>query len=305
MPQFIFPNRTRIFWFFFLLLLSSVIFWRPLEALLSLSLSNEHYSHVLIIPVLSAYLLFRERREIFSAVSPSPVAGSVVVLGGIVLDWLASRPLWSLPFGEQLAMQTLSFVVIAIGVFLSCFGVRPLRTALFPLLLLLLAVPLPGFVIEKLIVGLQEGSAAAASLFFRLLGVPVLQEGFSFSLPGFTIQVAQECSGIRSSLALMITGLLAGHLFLRSWWTKTGLCLAMIPLAVVKNGFRIAALSWLGLHIDRGFLTGNLHRRGGVVFFLLSLIVLAVLLRLLQWAEGRQAFTRARQRALNSNAGIA
>lgn len=134
------------------------------------------------------------------------------------------------------------------GAFLTCFGVRPFRTARFTLLLLLLAVPLPAFMIEKLIVALQEGSAVSAGLFFRLLGVPVLQEGFTFSLPGFTIQVAQECSGIRSSLALLITGLLASHLFLRSWWTKFALCLATIPLAVIKNGFRIAALSWLGLH---------------------------------------------------------
>jgi len=73
---FVFPNRTRLFWFFFFpLLLTSVIFWYPLEALLSLALSNEHYSHVLIIPVLSAYLLFRERQGIFSAVSPSPGPG--------------------------------------------------------------------------------------------------------------------------------------------------------------------------------------------------------------------------------------
>ena len=289
MPQAADANRTRVYWFIFLLVLCCLRFWKPLAALFSLSLANEHYSQVLVIPVLSGYLLFRERHKIFSSASTAPGATNLALLAAVASLLLGGGFAWILSPDERLALQILSLVGICIGLFFVCFGVRPFRAALFPLLLLLVAVPFPQFLVDQLIVGLQQGSAASASLFFRAFGVPVLQEGFSFSLPGFTIQIAQECSGIRSSLALLITGLLGGHLFLRSWWSKLGLCMAIVPLAVLKNGFRIAALSWLGLHVDRGFLTGNLHRRGGILFFLISLVVLALLARLLQRLEGDQS----------------
>ena len=106
-----------------------------------------------------------------------------------------------------------------------------------------------------------------------------------FSLPGITIEVAKECSGIRSSLVLLITSLLAGHLYLRSAWTKTLLSVAVLPLAIVKNGIRIVTLTLLSIYIDPSFLTGQLHRGGGIVFFLLALVILAPVLWWLQRSE--------------------
>jgi exosortase len=118
------------------------------------------------------------------------------------------------------------------------------------------------------------------------VGVPIFRTGFVFALPGVIIEVARECSGIRSSLALLITSLLAGHLFLRSGWTKAVLILATLPLLVVKNGIRIVSLTLRFDLVDPSFLTGRLHRSGGMLFFLLVLIMLAPVLRLLQKSEG-------------------
>jgi exosortase/archaeosortase family protein len=106
-----------------------------------------------------------------------------------------------------------------------------------------------------------------------------------FSLPGITIEVAEECSGIRSSLILLIMSLLAGHLYLRSAWTKTLLSAATLPLGIVKNGIRIVTLTLLSIYIDPSFLTGQLHQKGGIVFFLLALVILAPVLWLLQRLE--------------------
>ena len=85
---------------------------------------------------------------------------------------------------------------------------------------------------------------------FRIMGVPAVRQGFDFALPGVTIRVAQECSGIRSSLALMMTAVLAGHLWLRSFPRTFLLCVATVPIAIAKNGLRIAVLSWLAIYID-------------------------------------------------------
>jgi exosortase len=118
---------------------------------------------------------------------------------------------------------------------------------------------------------------------FHLFGVPVIRQGFDFALPGVTIRVAEECSGIRSTLAMLITAVVAGHLWLRSFPRTLLLCLATIPISIVKNAVRIAVLSWLAIHVDAQFLLGSIHHEyGGILFFGFGLLQMAALLVLLQ-----------------------
>jgi exosortase/archaeosortase family protein len=69
--------------------------------------------------------------------------------------------------------------------------------------------------------------------------------------------------------------------------------LAAIPLSIARNGFRIFALSMLGIHVDPRFLFGSLHHRGGVVFFVLALAVILFLLWVLRWTEDQQSLATA------------
>jgi len=146
-------------------------------------------------------------------------------------------------------------------------------------------VPLPDSVLAWTISLLQSASTELSYLFFTALRVPVLRQGFLLSLPGLTIEVAKECSGIRSSIALFIVCLLAAHLFLRTAWKKFFFVALAFPLAIIKNGIRITTLSMLSIHVDPSFLTGRLHREGGFVFFLLVLGMLAPILLRLQQSE--------------------
>ena len=175
--------------------------------------------------------------------------------------------------------------MIWLGAFLLCYGSRATRAAAFPLLFLLLVVPLPEAVLEKTIYLLQQGSTEIAYLLFKLVQVPVFRQGFVLSLPSVSIEVAKECSGIRSSMALFITCLLAVHLFLHTHWKMAFFVLLALPLAIIKNGIRITTLTLLAIYVDPSFLTGNLHHDGGVVFFLLTLAILAPVLLLLQKSE--------------------
>ena len=145
-----------------------------------------------------------------------------------------------------------------------------LQRASFPLLLLLLAAPLPESFRTQAIVLLQNRSADATGLLFHLANVPFSRAGVVLTLPRVTIEIAQECSGIRSSLVLLIATLVMGHLLVRSWWSKAGLLLLFVPLMIAKNGLRIFALSMLGMYVDPSFLAGRLHRNGGILFFALA-----------------------------------
>ena len=135
-------------------------------------------------------------------------------------------------------------------------------------------VPLPDVVLDRTICALQEGSTEIAYLIFQAVGTPVLRHGFLLSVPGVTIEVAKECSSIRSSIALFITCLLAAHLYLRTGWKMFVLVLLSLPLSIIKNGIRIATLTLLSIYVDPSFLTGKLHHEGGFVFFFLALLIL-------------------------------
>ena len=107
-----------------------------------------------------------------------------------------------------------------------------------------------------------------------------------FELPGIAIEVAKECSGIRSSLALIITSLIAGYMFLQTGWKRIVLVLAIFPLMLIKNAIRITTISLLAVYVDKSFLTGSfLHSSGGIFFFLIALALLAPFLLYLKKTE--------------------
>ena len=270
-----------------LFFLSVVLFWEPVKLLIHFSFQYVHFSHIFLIPPLSLILILWERKRVFSSIGSSYRPGLLLLLVAAVLYGVASRNSFVLSQHDYLSVSTLALVLTWLGLFVLFYGLRSFRAAAFPLLFLLLMVPVPEVLLWKIISALQEGSAAVAHGLFELSGVPTYRDGFLFTLPGLTIEVAEECSGIRSSIALFVTSLLAGHLFLRSGWGRIVLTLSIIPLAILKNGLRIVVITLLGIHVDQGFLTGYLHHRGGIVFFLLSLSLLAIVLGMLQRFEKR------------------
>jgi exosortase len=268
-----------------LVIVSVAIFWKTLHALVLFSLDHESSSHILLIPWVSIYLLYTERSRIFRSVQTAPVAGSVIVLAASSLYLFCASHLSTGDPEQFLPSATLAIVLLWLGGFLLCYGVEAWRRASFALLFLLLMVPLPSTFLERTIYLLQQGSTEIAYLLFKAVGTPVLRQGFILAVPGVTIEVAKECSGIRSSVALFITCLLAAHLFLRTKWKMLVFVLLAFPLAIIKNGIRITTLTLLSVYVDPSFLTGNLHHEGGFVFFLLALAILAPVLMAFQRSE--------------------
>jgi exosortase len=121
-------------------------------------------------------------------------------------------------------------------------------------------------------------------MLFRAAGTPVTQDGIILSIPGMEIEVARACSSIRSSLILVITTMVLGHLLLRSWWRKALLIALTIPLSFVKNGLRIFVICELAMR-DPTYFEGWLHRQGGMVFLSIALVVVVGVLWTLRRAE--------------------
>jgi exosortase len=268
------PNARKHAAFVAFVAISSLAFFRTLSALVQYSRHDESSSHIILIPFVAFFLLYVERQRVFSITRTSVVSGIGLALGGVILLWLASRSPSPQVGDWSLSLQTLSVILVWGGGFLLCYGFPALRAAAFPLLFLLLMVPLPVVILDRVIRTLQEGSTDIAYFLFQAVGTPVVRHGFQLTVPGVTIEVAKECSSIRSSIALFITCLLAAHLYLRTGWKMWLLVLLSFPLAVIKNGIRIATLTLLSIYVDPRFLTGSLHHQGGFVFFFLALLIL-------------------------------
>jgi exosortase len=264
---------------------SLVLYGRTIFELVKYAFSDQSYSHIVVIPLISLFLVYTERRAIFSETHSSIGLGTGIAFAGILACWSTVRFLLVPSGNDSLSAAALSLVILWIGGFLACYGGRAMRTAIFPLLFLVLMVPLPGPILAKTISLLQRGSTDVAYFTIKSVGVPVLRQGLFLSLPGLNIEIATECSGIRSSMALLITCLLAAHYFLRTPWKMFVFVALALPLAVVKNGVRIATLAILSVYVDPGFLSGRLHREGGFVFFFLMLAILWPILILLQRSE--------------------
>lgn len=266
--------------------LSAMLFWSPLFQVVSYALHHDFCSQILIVPFISFYLLYIERKRIHKAPRYAAKAGLVLIIVGVGIGAWAALSL-SRTGGAWLSVFALALALIWIGGFLACYGLPAARSAAFPLLFLILMIPPPQALLNHIVYWLQEGSTEVSFLLFKALDIPVLRQGFILSVPGVRIEVAQECSSIRSSIALFITCLLAGHLFLRSGWKTAVLVILSLPLSVIKNGIRISTLTLLSLYVNPGFLHGRLHRDGGFVFFLIALALLFPVFLALEKSERR------------------
>jgi exosortase len=261
---------------------SLVVGWRPLLGAFALALRRDEYTHILLIIPISVALIYTEwpslktDNKINSAIGPSLLLAAVLFAVGTLKAQPDARLTWGV----------VALVTWWLGAFIVCYGFHTFRALLFPLCFLFCLVPIPELTLNNIIALWQHGSALSASILFSALGIPVAQNGVVLSIPGLNLEVAQECSSLRSSLMLIVTSMVLAHLFLRSLWRKAVVVLVAIPLSIAKNGIRIFTISMLGTRVDPGFLHGNLHRHGGILFFLLALFVLLLLLRLLNRTEG-------------------
>ncbi len=270
------PNYWLAIGFALACSLPVLLTWDSARQLVNLVLRDDTYSHIPLIPLASGFLIYTSRQSVFSSTHRTWSWGVLLALPGVISLWLSQSNVWGFSSANRPTFLICGFVLVWTSLFAAFFGSAALRASRFPLLFLLFAIPIPEPALSNLVWLLQAGSANAAATIYKIIGVPFVREGFVFGLPGVTIRVAEECSGIRSALALFITTVLAAHLWLKSRLSTFALWALVFPVAVIKNGMRIVTLSCLAAYVDPSFLYGRLHRYGGIPFFLLDLIMMGI-----------------------------
>jgi exosortase C (VPDSG-CTERM-specific) len=260
----------------------------PLYDLAWFASESELYSYIFLIPFIGVYLAKLKWKSLppFSGAARKPAAaffaGGLAMLAGYAL---ARHAHFKLTDDDYLSfMMSALFLFFTGGCFLFL-GTKIVRALAFPIGFLVFIVPMPSAMLDWIEYVLQYGSAWAAAGFFHLADATFVRDGLVFYLPTINLEVAPECSGIHSSLVLFITGAIAGQIFLRTPWKRAALMLFVIPLALLRNGFRVFVLGELCTHIGPRMIDTPIHHHGGPLFFALSLIPFFLLLVWLRKSE--------------------
>ena len=265
-------------------------FIKPLGELIAFAWNSDLYSHILLIPFISLYLVWLEKRNLSFESGPAAwlaLFPATAGLASLVVYWTVLAPTVRLAVDDYLALMIFSFLSLVASLVFLFLGRTTLRRIAFPLAFLVFMIPFPAALVSRIEHELQYGSAEVANWLFQFAGTPVLKQDTFFQLPGFSLQVAPECSGIHSSLILFISSLLAGYVLLRTGWRRTALALVVIPLSLLRNGFRIFVIGELCVHVNPDMINSFVHTKGGPIFFALSLVPFFLLLILLKRFENK------------------
>ena len=289
-------NKRLIGWCIYLVILCGA-FALYLRELVAFAAHSQVHSYILLIPLVTAYLIYIRWKHLSHELSSSwgyALLSAAAGTGAL----LASQYFVDLGQNDYMTLIALSFFCFVIAGTFLFLGSKWARSAMFPLFFLAFMIPLPEAAVDLLENASKEASAEVANWLFLISGTPFLRNGTLFQLPGITITVAKECSGIRSSLVLVITSLLAANMFLHTTWRRALLVCAVIPLGLLRNGFRVLVISLLCVHIGPDMINSVVHRRGGPVFFALSLVPLFAMLWLFRQQELKRQDETARSASI-------
>jgi len=214
-----------------------------------------------------------QNRARLAAIRPAPSSW------GLALMLLSLCVLILGVFGAELFLSRMSLLMLLAGLVLFFLGWEFLRAVLFPLLFLVLMVPIPAIIFSQITFPLQILASKLSAGLLPWFGVPVFREGNVINLPALPLEVAQACSGIRSLLSLLTLAIMYGYLMEQRISVRVGLALASIPIAVAANALRIVGTGLLVQYWDPEKAEGFFHAFSGWLVFVVSLLMLFVLHR--------------------------
>ncbi len=225
------------------------------------------YSHGFLVPLFAAFLVWDKRKVLKAIPIRQTWSGIVLVVFSIMVLILGV-------YGVELFTARISFILMITGLIATFFGWAMVRELRFPLLVLVLAIPFPAILFNRITFPLQLLASRIASDILPWLGVPTLHEGNVIELPIMKLEVAEACSGIRSLMSLFTLAVFYGYFLERTTKRRVILALASIPIAVTANVARIVGTGLCVQYWDPDKALGFFHEFSGWVMFVVSLACL-------------------------------
>jgi exosortase len=207
-------------------------------------------------------------------------AGLVVMTAGLGLLMVGV-------LGAELFLSRVSLLFVLAGLVLFLGGRAKLRVLAFPLAFLLLMIPIPAILFNKIAFPLQLLASQAGAATLDLAYVPVLREGNVLVLANTKLEVAEACSGIRSLVTLLTLAIVLGQFSLDRAWSRVALVLAAVPVAIAANAARVAGTGLAAHFWSPEAAEGFFHAFSGWAMFGVAFAILLAIQRGLGIAEAR------------------
>lgn len=231
-------------------------------------------SYGLAVPFVSAYLLWR-RRDLISGERLDGTNRGLVVLVVAIVIFIAG----SLSGETLLSRVSLPLALLGLALFMA--GPRITRHAWSAIAYLFFMIPAPYLTVRAATHHARLFEAAVTAKVLRWLSVPVLQDGVMLHLEGVTLEVADDCSGVRVVAPLLALGAAYALIQPRSTWMRVALILMAAPLGLLANLLRLVVTA-LGVHGLGPFTLNSIaHQFSGTTVLLAAVILLVGLDRLL------------------------
>ncbi len=251
------------------------VYWSVIAGLIRAWSTDDNYSHGFFIVPLALYFAWERRGAIAAAPVRPSLIGAIVVAGSLFL--LVAGLL-----GAELFLSRVSIIGAIAGTTLFLFGWPMLRILFFPLAFMLLMIPLPAIIFNKIAFPLQLLASNVGEYTISSMDIPILREGNVLILANATLEVAEACSGIRSLVSLFTLGIVFGYFVDRRGWVRATIALSAIPVAIMANGLRVASAGVAAHNYGTAGVEGLFHEFSGWVVFVIAFLMMFALQRLLQ-----------------------
>jgi exosortase len=262
------------------LLIALIIAYYPvLRSLAAVWLNSDEYSHGFFIIPISLYIVWQNRTRLASIEPTNSWKGIALLLAALVIYALASLM-------RITTIVSLTFPLSISGLILFLYGGRMLRELAFPILFLLLMIPVPEQIYSAVTIHLQLLVSRLSVFIVSALGIPILREGNVIQLPGKTLEVVQACSGIRSLISLFTLCLVIGYFTLKSNTLRSIMCICAIPVAVLVNVLRILVMVLAFYYFGYDLTVDPVHSYFGIAIFIIAFgIVFSIYKGLSNWGK--------------------
>ncbi len=196
-------------------------------------INNEYYSHGLLVPLISGYIIWNMRKELAGVEKKPDQAGLALFAGGMMLQGIGA--LYTVRF-----LSGISLIVTISGIILYLYGREFVKKIKFPLLFLLLMVPLP--FVDMVAPPAQSVSAVASANVANLIGIPVQRDGLVLNIPTGSFEVGLPCSGLRSIISLLTIAIIFAFMLEGGMPMKFMIVISAVPLALAGNIMRIVSV---------------------------------------------------------------
>jgi exosortase len=240
---------------------------------------DENYSHGFLIPLISAYAIWSSRDRL--AATPREPH---LLLGGFLMT-IAVWLLFAGVLGAELFITRISMALSLVALTLYFCGVAWLRQLIFPIGLLLLAIPIPNIIFNQIALPLQLIASDYATRVIKLFGVPALREGNVIELAQMKLQVVEACSGIRSLVSLTTLAVVYTYFMERKWRRRVMILAAVIPIAIIANAARVAGIGLMAHYRGIQAAENFMHSFSGWLVFLVAVGLMIAVSPLLSWLE--------------------